>query len=552
LTTLQREANNRFGYSARRTLQLAQALYEKHKMITYPRTDSKALPEDYPAVCIETLNTLDGDLESSAQKVVSNNWVKPNEKRVFDNKKISDHFAIIPTAEKTKKLNDDEAKLYDMIARRFIAIFFPPAEFDVTTRKSAIGDHVFKTEGKVLAVPGWMEVYSRGSIAGSTDTLPALSSEDGDPSRAAIAEIEAVGEATRPPARFTEATLLSAMEGAGKLVEDDELAEAMGEKGLGTPATRATIIERLIQERYMERDQRNLAPTPKAEVLMDFLAVIKAEALTKPELTGEWEHKLHKIENGELSREAFMKEIVEMTKEIVEGIKTYEEKFEDLLPSDLKCPYSGEPLYESLRAYRTKENDFAIYKIIGNRKMPKEELKELLETKKIGPIDGFRSKNGKNYTAFLYLDEESKRVKFDFGNGGNGDAINFSEMTPVAKCPRTGGDIYETASQFVVRVEEKGEEKTPIKVSRKILDREIPLEQVIKLLETGKTDLLNKFWSKRTRRPFDAYLVLKDSGQTGFEFPPRAAKKAAKKVAKKAAKKTAKKAAKKVATTTEN
>jgi len=541
LTTLQREANNRFGYSARRTLQLAQALYEKHKMITYPRTDSRALPEDYPSVCVETLNTLEGEFESSAQKAVSNNWVKAGDKRIFDNKKISDHFAIIPTPEKRKKLNDDEAKLFDMIARRFISIFFPPAEFDVTTRKSAAGEHVFKTEGRVLVVPGWMEVYSRGSYAGSTDTLPALSEADGDPANAKVVEVDAIGEATKPPARFTEATLLSAMEGAGKLVEDDELAEAMSEKGLGTPATRATVIERLIQERYMERDHRNLAPTPKAEVLMDFLAVVKAEALTKPELTGEWEYKLHKIEDGELSRDAFMKEIVAMTKDIVEGIKSYEEKAEDLLPTDFKSPYTGEPLLESLRAYRTKENDFAVYKIIGNRKMAAEEIQELLEKKKVGPLDDFRSKNGKHYSAYLYLDEETKRVKFDFGNGdgSSGDTIDFSTLTPIAKCPRTGGDIFETASQYVVRVEEGGEEKTPFKVSRKILDREIPPEQVLKLLETGKTDLLEKFWSKRTKRPFDAYLVLKDNGQTGFEFPPRAAKKAAKKATKKTAKKTA-------------
>lgn len=541
LTTLQREANNRFGFSARRTLQIAQALYEKHKMITYPRTDSKALPEDYPETCKTTLENLEGRLEGVARKVVSNNWIIPSNKRVFNNKQISDHFAIIPTPEKTKKLSEDEEKIFDMIARRFIAIFYPSAEFAITTRINEVESHIFKTDGKVLVAPGWMEVYGKSSSDAPTEgTLPALSDADGNPAQSKIESSESIHEETRPPARYTEATLLSAMEGAGKFVEDDELAEAMKDSGLGTPATRATIIERLIAERYMERDHRNLAPTPKAENLLDFLAAIKAEALTKPGLTGEWEQKLHQIENGELDRKSFMKEIVTMTEEIVNGIKGYEETEDDLDPTDFVSPYSGEALFESLRSYRTLDNSFAVYKIIGNRKMSKEEIRELLEKKRVGPLDDFRSKNGKHYSAYLNLDDETKRVKFDFGNGdSDSGAIDFTQLTPFAKCPRTGGDVYETANAYVVRVVEGKEEKTPIRVSRKILDREIPQEQMIKLLETGKTDLLQKFWSKRTKRPFDAYLVLKDSGQTKFEFPPRAPKKAAKKVAKKVAKKKA-------------
>lgn len=535
LTSLQREANNRFGYSARRTLQLAQALYEKHKMITYPRTDSKALPEDYPQTCAQTLEAMEGNLSDAARKVIARNWINPKNKRVFNNKQVSDHFAIIPTPEKSKKLNDDEAKIYDMIARRFIAIFFPSAEFNITTRLSEVESNVFKTEGKVLVEPGWMEVYGKSNIGEESETLPALTDQDGDPASAKISHSECLFEQTKPPARYTEATLLSAMEGAGKLVEDDELAEAMKESGLGTPATRATIIERLIAERYMERDHRHLAPTPKAETLIDFLGAIKADALTKPALTGEWEYKLHKIENGEMERKAFMKEITSMTKDIVESIKSYEENEDQLEPTDLVSPYDQEPLFESLRAYRTKDNSFAVYKIIGNRKMDKDEIRELLEKKRVGPIDGFRSKRGKHYSAYLNLDDETKRVKFDFGNGdGQGGEIDFSELTPFAKCPRTGGDVFETANAYVVRVSEKGEEKSSIRVSRKILDREIPREQMIKLLETGKTDLLDKFWSKRTKRPFDAYLVLNDDGQTKFEFPPRAPKKAAKKAAKKA------------------
>ncbi len=534
LTTLQREANNRFGYSARRTLQLAQSLYEKHKMITYPRTDSRALPEDYPDTCRQVLGNLEGPLSELAKAVVSNSWISKSNKRIFNNSQVSDHFAIIPTPEKAKKLNDDEAKIFDMILRRFIAIFYPSAEYDVTTRISLVESHSFKTEGRVLVSPGWLEVYGKDSYASGKDTLPAIAAEDGDPPKADIREFEAIHEQTKPPPRYTEATLLSAMEGAGKLVDDDELAEAMKEKGLGTPATRATIIERLIAERYLEREQRNLAPTPKAENLLNFLATINAEALTKPALTGEWESRLHQIEQGKIERGSFMKEIVDMTKNIVERIKTYEENEDDLIETDLVSPGNGEKLFESLRAYRTKSNDFAIYKIIGNRKMAIDEIRELIEKRRVGPLDDFRSKSGKHYSANLYLDEDNK-VKFDFGNGngGSSDSPDFTNLEPFAKCPRTGGDVFETPAAYIVRVKDGSEEKTPIRVSRKILDREIPRDQVMKLLKEGKTDLLNKFWSKRTKRPFDAYLILKDNGQTGFEFPPRPPKKkAAKKVAK--------------------
>lgn len=542
LTTLQREANNRFGYSARRTLQLAQSLYEKHKMITYPRTDSRVLPDDYPDTVRKTLLGLEDSLGELAAKAVTNKWINPSDKRIFNNKGVSDHFAIIPTNEKPKKLNDDEYKVYDMIARRFVAIFYPSAEFNVTTRQSDVAGHLFKTEGKVLVSPGWLEVYGKGAAAADAETLPALDQRDGEPPKSRVESFESIKEETKPPSRYTEATLLSAMEGAGKLVEDDELADAMKEKGLGTPATRAQIIERLIAERYIERDHRFLVPTPKAESLLDFLSGVKAELLTKPSLTGEWEYKLHKIEDGELDRDTFISEIVDTTKTIVDHIKNFQESEDDLKETDLKSPVDHqEPLFESMRAYRTKDNSFAIYKIIGNRKMDIEEIRELLDKGRVGPLDDFRSKSGKHYSANLYLDPETHKVKFDFGNDGNAssDSIDFSNLTPVAKCPRTGGDVFETPAAYVVRVEEDGKETTPIRVSRKILDREIPLEQMMKLLKEGKTDLLDKFWSKRTKRPFDAYLVLQKSGKTKFEFPPRAPKKAAKKVARKTAKETA-------------
>ena len=325
LTTLQREANGRFGFPAKRTLQIAQALYERHKMITYPRTDSRALPEDYMPLVRETLGNLSGDLKVHAQRVLDAGWVHPN-KRIFNNAQVSDHFAIIPTQHEAKNLDESEAKLFDMIARRFVATFHPAAEFDITTRLSVVATHTFKTEGKVLTSPGWLAVYGKTTVdddSADSKALPALSAED--KSKAKTIEPILHSETTRPPPRYTEATLLSAMEGAGKLVDDEELAEAMKERGLGTPATRADTIEGLVNQKYIDRNQRELMPTTKAEQLLQFLTAVKAEEITSPAMTGEWEFNLRQMEHGKFSREKFMDEIVKETKGIVERVKGFEE-----------------------------------------------------------------------------------------------------------------------------------------------------------------------------------------------------------------------------------
>ncbi|MEO8305128.1 MAG: DNA topoisomerase, partial [Betaproteobacteria bacterium] len=241
LTTLQREANGRFGLSARTTLSLAQSLYEKHKALTYPRTDSRALPEDYIGTVMKTMEALTDTnaYAAFARKVMKEKWVRPN-KRIFDNAKVSDHFAIIPTLVQPKHLNELEAKLYDFVVKRFIAAFYPPAEFLVTTRITRVVGEPFKSEGKVLVAPGWLAVYGKeaqiddaasAAKPGEKGTLVAVQTGE----RVATVKVEAAANTTRPPARFTEATLLSAMEGAGKLIDDEELREAMREKGLGTP-----------------------------------------------------------------------------------------------------------------------------------------------------------------------------------------------------------------------------------------------------------------------------------------------------------------------------
>src|SRR5215469_4517941 len=302
LTSLQREANGRFGFSAKNTLGLAQALYEKHKVLTYPRTDSRALPEDYLGTVKTTLEMLSGHTPGGttfitrysqfADTILKSDWVKPN-KRIFNNAKISDHFAIIPTTQAPKGLSEPEQKLYDLVTKRFLAIFYPAAEFLETVRITRVEGEPFKSTGKVLVTPGWLTVY--GKEAQDEDSAANLAPVKPDESVKTSA-VEVKQLQTKPPPRYTEATLLSAMEGAGKLVEDDELREAMREKGLGTPATRASIIEGLIYEQYLVRNARELPATAKAFSLMELLNGLGVTELTKPELTGDWEFKLHQIQ----------------------------------------------------------------------------------------------------------------------------------------------------------------------------------------------------------------------------------------------------------------
>ncbi|MFT3858565.1 MAG: DNA topoisomerase III [Aquabacterium sp.] len=573
LTTLQREANSRFGFSAKTTLGLAQALYEKHKVLTYPRTDSRALPEDYVGVVQQTMGMIADedlpgplrDLAQHARKAINDGYVKPN-KRVFDNAKVSDHFAIIPTMQAPRSLTEAEAKLYDMVVKRFIAVFYPAAEFMVTTRITKVPvqgkDHHFQTNGKVLVKPGWMAVYGKeASEEGDERTLVAV--QPGESVRNEDVLVNALK--TKPPARYTEATLLSAMEGAGKLIDDEELKAAMTEKGLGTPATRAAIIEGLITEKYIYREGREMIPTAKAFQLMTLLRGLGVEDLTKPELTGNWEYKLAEMEKGRLSREAFMDEIAAMTQRVVQKAKEYDR---DTIPGDyatLKtpCPNCGGVVKENYRRFtcngKGSEGEgcgFSITKIPAGRSFELDEVEQLLSARKIGPLEGFRSKAGWPFTAELRLvrDDEANnwKMEFDFGEDAKkdeeaGEAVDFSGQTSLGTCPKCGGQVYEHGTNYVCEhTQGAGKAKCDFKSGKIILQQPIMPEQFTKLLETGKTDLLENFVSNKTRRKFKAFLSWDaKAGKVGFEFEPRAAKApAAKKVATKAAAKSpAKKAA---------
>ncbi len=523
LTTLQREANGRFGFSAKNTLGLAQALYEKHKVLTYPRTDSRALPEDYLETVKATMGMLAGtNYSTPAETILKNGWVRPN-KRIFNNAKVSDHFAIIPTTVAPKHLSEPEQKLYDLVTKRFLAIFYPAAEFLVTTRITRVEGEPFKSDGKVMVNAGWLAVYGK-EAAESDDTPSLVPVKPNETVKTEKIEVEA--NVTKPPARYTEATLLGAMEGAGKLIEDDDLREAMHDKGLGTPATRATIIEGLLWEKYIHRNGRELQPTAKAFSIITLLRGLEIPQLSSPELTGEWEFKLNLMARGQMKRDDFMKEIADATRDIVAKAKLHES---DTVPGDygklnVPCPKCGGEILENYKKFQCQKCDFALWKIVASRQLEIFEVEELISKGVVGPLQGFRSKQGFPFAAIIKMDAEFK-PQFDFGNDQNKDGeasapVDFTGKEPLGKCPACGGNVYDAGMNYVCEKQAAPEKTCTFRSGKIILQQTIEPAQITKLLATGKTDLLKNFVSKKNNRKFEAFLVVKD-GKTAFEFAPR-------------------------------
>ena len=553
LTSLQREANGKFGFSAKTTLALAQSLYERHKALTYPRTDSRWLPEDYLGVARQTFEMLAGGgqrhLAPFAQQALAQGYVKPT-KRIFDNSKVSDHFAIIPTLQEPGVLSEAERKLYDLVVRRFMAVFFPSAEYQVTTRITTAShqgqSYHFQSNGKVLVKPGWLAIYGKEADA-------EMDKKEGESGKSLVPvkpgemvrneHVQPKHLQTRPPARYSEATLLGAMEGAGKWIDDDELREAMQEKGLGTPATRAAIIEGLIGEKYMLREGRELVPTAKAFQLMTLLRGLQVEELSRPELTGDWEYKLAQMEKGQLSREAFMREIAAMTERIVKKAKEYDR---DTVPGDYAtlhtpCPNCGGVVKENYRRYactgadgRSEGCGFSFTKNPGGRTFAVDEAEAFLRERRIGPLEGFRSKAGWPFVAELTLvkDEASGQFKleFDFGDDARaeqtGEIVDLSAQPNLGPCPKCGAPVKAFGKSYVceksVPTEAQAAPSCDFKSGQVILQQPVEPEQMHKLLQEGKTDVLDKFVSNRTRRTFKARLAWSaDEGKVIFEFEPR-------------------------------
>ena len=365
LTELQRDANRRFGWSAAKTLELAQGLYEKRKLITYPRTDSRYLSRDI----FKTLKGRMAKLNVEPWQPFVETALASERNlfgRVINDARVSDHHAIIPTGRDPGKLNleEDEGKLFDLIVRRFLAIFFPDQELEYLTVVTRTEGQPFLSKGKVVLVPGWSALYAEPADAPKRKTrakkdeefadLPALA--EGDAGKVKAAKLEE--KQTTPPPRYTEASLLGAMEHAGRMVEDEELREQMKDSGLGTPATRASIIERLIQVRYVRRTGRLLVPTDKGIKLVEVLV----SDLASPEMTGRWEKELAEIGRGEKNPAAFMEEIrafvikiVNASRQKVEGVEFPQDKSRPLSAGPREpvgtCPSCGSSLYENSKTF---------------------------------------------------------------------------------------------------------------------------------------------------------------------------------------------------------
>ncbi len=434
LTTLQRDANARYGLSAKTTLALAQALYEQHKVLTYPRTDSNHLPEDYPPKVAKVLQLLPENVQPFGQAILDHGWAGPRHP-VYDNRKISDHFAIIPTGKSPAGLSEAEGRIYDMVVRRFLAAFHPAAEYLETTRLAVIAGHRFRATGRVLVSAGWLAVYGGEAGAVGRDkgkekgkdadrepvNLPAM--RPGEPVSNDAVAVRA-GQTTPPP-RFSEASLLAAMENAGRLVDDDALAAAMKERGLGTPATRANTIEELLSEKkhYVERHKKELVPTEKGIRLIQALRENGLVSLASPELTGEWESRLARIERGQETREAFMAGIVGTTQDLVERIRAKAVAAPSGAGSgdggtdtDIACRCGQARLQERPRSWSCPSCGLAIWKEIAGRKTRKTDARVLCKAGHTAVLDGFTSKAGKKFSAALRLVAGlgGGKVEFDF------------------------------------------------------------------------------------------------------------------------------------------
>ncbi len=579
LTTLQREGNRRFGFSAKTTLGVAQALYEKHKALTYPRTDSQYLPEDYLPNAKNALLSLEGAHPAGvfAKEALRNGWVDSAGRRVFDNKKVSDHFAIIPTGTVPHGLTDVEQKIYDLVVRRFVAVFFPMAEFEETVRTTTVGEHSFRTTGKVLVVAGWRAVWGQEAEADEdkdkegSASLPALASADGTPAKAKVNGIDVKEDATKPPARYNEASLLGAMENAGKLVDDEALAEAMKERGLGTPATRAATIEELLAKTYIERQGKELVPLAKAFQLHQFLHAKDMGVFTEPQMTGEWEYKLKQIEHGNLGAKEFMKEIKALLEVIVKK-GAVKPPSAELSPRVLS-PTDGKPLLTDGEKYFSQDNvgttdrpKMTIYVGMNGHNITPAEVAELVEKRRIGPFSDFRSmKSGKNFTGYIDLvdpdtikprgaedkaeakpaaeGEEAAPAKpprktkpkapsgklkavlyFPPREGADGNPDAFDAEWPIlGPCPVSGLPVQHTPTAGYrvcpQKAQEAGAKKT-FSLNAEMLKSPISADDVRRLLNEGKTGL-KKFVSNRTKRTFEAFLVADKQKGWWFEFPPR-------------------------------
>ena len=517
LTSLQREANNMWSWSAKRTLSVSQELYDTHKLTTYPRTDSRHLPEDMVETISKTIKQLgaQSELNSHSKRLVDNGLT--NVKRNFDNSKVSDHFAIIPTGKiPAANMNADATKLYDLIARQFLASFHPESVWKVEKRTATKQSQNFVKEARSLTTPGWRAVRPKNqSLPDGWDTLPA------NPGAASIISHEFKEEKTKPTGRLKEAGLLRLMEHAGKKIDDDDLAAAMKGKGLGTPATRADTIEKLIFREFIGRGKGgSLRATPHGIKLIDILRRIPVEWITSAELTGDMESKLGSVQDGTYDRTSYMNGIRDLVQQMVDGIRDHDRA--KLYAADKSlgnCPLCAADVGETVLSYICSKNEgrdkgcsFVMWKDASGRWFDRVTTARLLEDKSIEKLHGFFSRDGDGYEVSVTIAADGKVTV-----AGNAAETTTSDDVVLCPCPK--------CEQGTIRIGEKAyacdnAECTFRGLGKNICKRDISVDEAKKILTEGKSDLIDDFTSKRGK-PFPAYLVV-ESKKVGFEFPPRA------------------------------
>ena len=524
LTTLQRESNRRFGFSARRTLQAAQQLYEGYKVITYPRTDSKALPSDYLEPVQHSLKHLKGTSVYGGFAASLLDQGLNNTERNFNDAAVSDHFAIIPTGDgDISGLTGDAAKVFDLIARRFLASFYPVAVSTEVERITTMQDESFRTRRKVLKIPGWRAVYDKETEENGADTLPPIGDPNA-PTSVSLEEHTVEERATKPSARYNEAGLLGLMETAGKEIEDDHFAQVLKDTGgLGTPATRADIIETLLSREYGERcvsidGKRVIRATARGIRLIESLRKINLPRLTSAELTASLENSLREVEEGSRNRPDYMSEIRSWTDEIVTAIREfkYEELYADTDPLGA-CPVCETVVRETMRTYSCEgeECQFVVWKEAGGRYVDRSTAEVLVKEGNTSKKQGFFTRDGREYEAALILNEDRK-VELSIGLDDGVDGADF-EPVDVADCPMCeGGIVARKANGYACKEKECGF-KLPVQLCK----RELQIEEVKQLIGPDRsTSLLEGFISRRNR-PFSATLKLGDNGKITWDFPPR-------------------------------
>ena len=518
LTTLQKRANSMWSWSAKRTLGVAQDLYDKFKLTTYPRTDSKYLPEDMPETVAKTLDSLGGQSDYAGHVKRLQNDGLSNSKRNFNSAKVSDHYAIIPTGQTPPgNFGGDHAKLYDMIVRNFLASWHPPSEWTVTKRIARKSGHQFIKEVEQIASPGWRAVVpKKDKIPDGWGNLPS------NPCDSTLDAHEFSEELSKPKNRLKEASLLQLMEHAGKHIEDDELADAMKEKGLGTPATRADTIEKLLNRKYIRRSRNGtISAAPHGIRMIDVLRRIPVEWITSPELTGDMEASLLAVQRGEEPMGTYMQKIIQQTQTMVDRIREHDRNTLYLdEPSLGPCPSCSGNVMENTLAYQCEHNEgrdkgcsFVFWKDTSGRWFDRTTASRLLENQSLENVHGFFSQAGEGYDTSIELKNDGKVVSK--GSGSDEATEDDEVLCPCPTCDQ--GSIRITKTAYVCDNTEcnfRGMQNVMCK-------RTITPEEAKPIFTEGKSTLLEDFTSRRNK-PFNAFLKL-DKNRVSYDFPPRAA-----------------------------